>query len=139
MILRNVVRAVVVVVDEELMIFVAYSEDVRIRWCDDKLVALSDSLVMHSSILVHVPDTSGVESVAKEMLSLEIPYGEILLIPLDFFVRHLVSIMPIFILFGCQCCGMLCHHAGTFSFELPGVPGCGTAIELLCSRSLLQR
>ena len=40
MILRNVVRAVVVVVDEELMIFVAYSEDVRIRWCDDKLVAL---------------------------------------------------------------------------------------------------
>ena len=72
MILRNVVRAVVVVVDEELMIFVAYSEDVRIRWCDDKLVALSDSLVMHSSILGHIPDTSGVVSVAKEMLPLEI-------------------------------------------------------------------
>ena len=74
MILRNVGRAVVVVVDEELMIFVAYSEDVRIRWCDDKLVALSDSLVMHSSILGHIPDTSGVVSVAKEMLPLEIPY-----------------------------------------------------------------
>ena len=81
MMLRNVVRAVVVVVDEELMIFVAYSEDVRIRWCDDKLVALCDSLVMYSSILVHIPDTSGVVSVAKEMLPLEIPYGEILCLP----------------------------------------------------------
>ena len=76
-IVGNVVCAVVVVVDEELMVSIAYSEDVRISRSDDLLVA-AHRMVMHGSILIHVPDASGVESATEEMLALEIPYSEIL-------------------------------------------------------------
>ena len=100
-IVGNVVCAVVVVVDEEVMISVAYSEDVRISRSDDVLAA-AHRMVMYSSILVHVPDASGVESAAKEMLPLEIPDGEVLCLPFDVFVRHPVPLMHIFVLFACQ-------------------------------------
>ena len=99
MLVRNVVRTVVVVVDEELMVPVAYAKNVRIRWCDGKLVSLSDSLVMYSSIRAHIRDPSGIESVAEEMLPLKIPYGEILCFLLDLFIRHSVSVMEIFVFF----------------------------------------
>ena len=84
------------------MVSIAYSEDVRISRSDDLLVA-AQRMVMHGSILIHVPDASGVESATEEMLALEIPYSEILCFPLDLFVRHPVSVMKIFLLFASQC------------------------------------
>ena len=88
-------------VDEELRISVAYSEDVRISRSDDMLAA-GQRIVLYSSILVHVPHASGVESVSKEILLLEIPDGEVLCLPFDVFVRHPVPLMHILVLFACQ-------------------------------------
>ena len=84
------------------MVSIAYSEDVRISRSDDLLVA-AQRMVMHGSILIHVPDASGVESATEEMLALEIPYSEILRLPLDLFIRHPVSIVQIFVFFARQC------------------------------------
>ncbi len=67
------------------------------------MLAAANSVVMHCSILVHVPDASGVESATKEMLALEIPYSEILRLPLDLFIRHPVSMVQIFVFFARQC------------------------------------
>ena len=100
-------------VDEQLVVFVAYSENVRVSGSDDTLII--DRMrwfgVKNGAILLHVTEIS----FPAEMLNVEIPYGHSLGLPPDVLILHSISIMQIFVILPCQSHGMFPFHAGSLS------------------------